>query len=49
MDRQTYLTWLRAARRRTRRAGEAEDLLQTALLAAVEAGRADMSRDENSR
>lgn len=49
MDRQTYLRWLRAARRRTRRAGEAEDLLQTALLAAVEAGRADMTRDENSR
>lgn len=49
MDRQTYLRWLRAARRRTRRAGEAEDLLQTALLAAVEAGRADMTRGENGR
>ncbi len=49
MDRQTYLTWLRAARRRTRRAGEEDDLLQTALLAAVEAGRADLTRDENSR
>lgn len=49
MDRKTYLRLLRDARRRTRRLGEEEDLLQTALLAAVEAQRADMSCGENRR
>jgi RNA polymerase sigma-70 factor (ECF subfamily) len=49
MDRTTYLAWLRSARRRTLRADEAEDLLQTALLSALEAGRLDMSRSENRR
>lgn len=49
MDRQTYLRLLRAARRRTRRAGEEDDLLQTALLAAVEAQRVDMTLGENGR
>lgn len=49
MDRTTYLRLLRDARRRTRRAGEEEDLLQTALLAAIEASRGDMTCSENRR
>ena len=49
MDRTTYLAWLRSARGRTRRADEAEDLLQTALLSALEAGRLDMGQVENRR
>lgn len=49
MDRKTYLRLLRGAQGRTRRAGEAEDLLQAALLCAVEAGRGDMSASENRR
>ncbi len=49
MDRKTYLRLLRSAHGRTRRAGEAEDLLQSALLCAVEAGRGDMSASENRR
>lgn len=49
MDRKTYLRLLRSAHGRTRRAGEAEDLLQAALLCAVEAGRGDMSASENRR
>ncbi|MDR7221435.1 transcriptional regulator [Aminobacter aminovorans] len=40
---------LRKARRATRRADEAEDLLQTVLVAAVEAGRTDLSKIENRR
>jgi len=49
MDRTTYLRLLRDARRRTRRPGEAEDLLQAALLTAIEAKRGDMSCGENRR
>ena len=49
MDSKTYLAFLRAARRQSRRADEAGDLLQTALLAAIEAERGDMTRAENRR
>ena len=49
MDRTTYLTLLRHARRRVRRLPEAEDLLQDALLIALEARRGDLSRVENRR
>ena len=49
MDSKTYLEFLRSARRRSRRADEAGDLLQTALLAAIEAQRGDMTRVENRR
>ncbi len=49
MDRQTYLTLLRCARRHSRREAEAEDLLQTALVAAIEARRGDMGRGDNRR
>lgn len=49
MDRTTYLTLLRHARRRVRRLAEAEDLLQDALLIALEARRGDLSRVENRR
>jgi RNA polymerase sigma-70 factor (ECF subfamily) len=49
MDSKTYLAFLRAARRLSRRADEAGDLLQTALLAALEAQRGDMTRAENRR
>ncbi|GAA2834609.1 RNA polymerase sigma-70 factor (ECF subfamily) [Aminobacter aminovorans] len=44
-----YAELLRKARRATRRADEAEDLLQTVLVAAVAAGRADLSKIENRR
>ncbi|WP_432286290.1 hypothetical protein SLT36_05910 [Aminobacter sp. BA135] len=44
-----YAELLRKARRATRRADEAEDLLQTVLVAAVEAGRTDLSNVENRR
>ena len=44
-----YVELLRQARRVTRRADEAEDLLQTILLSAVEAGRSDLSSLENRR
>lgn len=44
-----YVELLRQARRVTRRADEAEDLLQTVLLAAVETGRRDLSCPENRR
>jgi RNA polymerase sigma-70 factor (ECF subfamily) len=44
-----YIELLRQARRAARRPDEAEDLLQTILLAAVEAGRADLSSHENRR
>ena len=49
MDSKSYLAFLRAARRQSRRADEAGDLLQTALLAAIEAERGDMTRAENRR
>lgn len=49
MDRQTYLNLLRCARKYSRRDGEAEDLLQSALLFAVEARRSDMGRSDNRR
>ncbi|PWK76355.1 transcriptional regulator [Aminobacter sp. AP02] len=44
-----YAELLRKAQRATRRAEEAEDLLQTVLVAAVEAGRTDLSKIENRR
>lgn len=44
-----YAELLRQARRATRRADEAEDLLQTVLVAALEAGRSDLSKLENRR
>ena len=49
MDRGTYLELLRCARQQSRRDADAEDLLQTALVAAVEARRSDMARSENRR
>ena len=49
MDQTTYLTLLRQARRRAGRSSEAEDLLQDALLIALEARRGDLSRPENRR
>lgn len=44
-----YLDLLRQAQRAARRADEAEDLLQTILLSAVEAGRSDLSCPDNRR
>lgn len=44
-----YIEFLRHARRVTRRADEAEDLLQSVLLAALEAGRTDLSLSDNRR
>jgi DNA-directed RNA polymerase specialized sigma24 family protein len=49
MDAKTYMELLRGARRRSRRPDEAEDLLQTALLAAIEAQRGDLTSVENRR
>lgn len=49
MDARHYARMLRWARRHSRRSGEEHDLLQTALLAAVEAGRADMTQSANRR
>lgn len=49
MDAKTYLSLLRCARRRSRLADEAGDLLHSALLAAIEAQRGDMTRGENRR
>lgn len=49
MDRRTYLTLLRYARTHSRREADAEDLLQTALVAALEAKRGDMDRGDNRR
>ena len=49
MQRSTYLSLLSQARRLCRRPDEAEDLLQTVLLAAVEAGRRDLSAPQNRR
>lgn len=45
----SYLDLLRFARRVSKRLDEAEDLLQTVLLTAVEEGRADMSCADNRR
>lgn len=49
MDRGTYLLLLGQARRRVRHLPEAEDLLQDALLIALEAQRGDLTRTENRR
>lgn len=49
MHNRSYIEFLRYAQRVTKRADEAEDLLQTVLLAAVEAGRADMTCVDNRR
>lgn len=49
MDRRTYLSLLRCARAHSRREAEAEDLLQTALVAALEAKRGDLGRSDNRR
>jgi RNA polymerase sigma-70 factor (ECF subfamily) len=45
----TYFELLRQARRSTRRADEAEDLLQAVLLSAIEHGRTDFSVPANRR
>ena len=47
MDTLTYNKLLRIARRHTRRADEAEDLLHAVLLAAIDARRSDMTRPAN--
>lgn len=47
--RQRYAELLRYARRVSRRADEAEDLVQTVLVAALEAGRADLGSTANRR
>ncbi|MEJ6783614.1 transcriptional regulator [Aminobacter sp. Piv2-1] len=44
-----YAELLRQAKRASRRADEAEDLLQTVLVAAVESGRTDLNKPENRR
>jgi RNA polymerase sigma-70 factor (ECF subfamily) len=44
-----YVELLRLARRAARRAEEAEDLLQTILLAAIETGRTDLTSEKNRR
>jgi DNA-directed RNA polymerase specialized sigma24 family protein len=49
MEARTYARLLNYARRRSGAADEAEDLLQYALVAAIEAQRADMTRSENRR
>lgn len=49
MNQAIYLSLLAQARRTSRRANEAEDLLQSALLAALSAGRADLSDPQNRR
>jgi len=49
MDRKTYLLLLGQARRRVRHPPEAEDLLQDALLIALEAGRGNLTEVENRR
>jgi RNA polymerase sigma factor (sigma-70 family) len=49
MNTSIYRDMLRLARRHSRRADEAEDLLQDALLEAVAAGRADLSDSGNRR
>lgn len=49
MDARSYSQLLRYARIVSKRADEAEDLVQTALLAAVEAGRTDLTADDTQR
>jgi len=49
VDKQTYVKLLRTSHGLSRRAHEAEDLLQTVLLAAADCGRADMSFENNRR
>lgn len=49
MNSRHYVDLLRQARRVVRRADEAEDLVQTALLAAIEAGRTDLTDPDNRR
>lgn len=49
MDKLTYARLLRAARLIVKRADEAEDLLQSVLLASVEAGRSEMSYANNRK
>jgi RNA polymerase sigma-70 factor (ECF subfamily) len=49
MNRVTYARLLRHARAVSRRADEAEDVLQVVLLAAVQAGRIDFEASENQR
>lgn len=49
MHTRAYSDLLRYARKTTKRADEAEDLLQTVLLAAIEAGRTDTTCPENRR
>lgn len=46
---QSHIEMLRHARRFTKRADEAEDLLQEVLLSAIEAGRSDLSDPDNRR
>lgn len=45
----SYIEFLRYARYASRRPDEAEDLLQTVLLAAMEAGRSDLHSQDNRR
>ena len=49
MHASTYISLLSQARRLSRRSEEAEDLLQTVLLAAIETGRADLNTSQNRR
>jgi len=49
MNRRTLMAFARYARRVSKRPDEAEDLLQTVLLAAVEAGRLDLTSVDNRR
>ncbi len=49
MQQHIYRSLLSQARRISRRAQEAEDLLQTVLLAALEAGRSDLTQAQNRR
>jgi RNA polymerase sigma-70 factor (ECF subfamily) len=49
MDSGQYLEFLRWARRHSRRAEEAEDLLQGCLLLALQEGRLDFASEENRR
>jgi len=49
MPNRPYIEFLRYARRVSKRSDEAEDLLQTVLLAAVEAGRTDLTCANNRR
>lgn len=49
MDKATYASFLRTARAVTRRPDEAEDLLQSVLVAALEAKRSDLTCVDNRR